>query len=178
MTHWSGLSWRASVLEALRCVWPAHVNKQRGGAFILAGLLRCSDVMLRVALNTLRKGIFVSLPFFWFIISKCLKLKTCRRFRFIFCVFMNISVHPPQAPPPRLRSTVIFQSDLMLKKTYIFFQWKHLNSCRLKQEKAHLNSRTATSHTTTTYPSSQREIPDTHTWSSQSALSDVDFKSD
>lgn len=124
MTHWSGLSWGASVLEALRCVWPAHVNKQRGGAFILAGLLRCSDVMLRVALNTLRKGIFVSLPFFWFIISKCLKLKTCRRFRFIFCVFMNISVHPPQAPPPRLRSTVIFQSDLMLKKNIHIFSMK------------------------------------------------------
>ena len=53
-----------------------------------------------------------------------------------------------------------------------------LNSCRLKQDKAHLNSRTATSHTTTTYPSSQREIPDTHTRSSQSALYNVDFTRD
>lgn len=97
-------------------------------------------------------------------------------------MFFWISVSPPQhGSDPQYYFSLIWwliNFHRRLKKTYMFFQWKHLNSCWLKQEKAHLNSRTATSHTTTTYPSSQREIPDTHTWNSQSALSNVDFKSD
>lgn len=93
---WKSLIFVGAV-RPLSGVWPANVNKQRAVG-LLFWRVCCDAVMLRlsrlrVAPNTLRKGIFFFFCSFWLIIFKVLNavLALGDFFFFFACVLLNIS---------------------------------------------------------------------------------------